>query len=153
MFVFCGGGTLRIALPGFVLPALDVPWHDGNSPGVDGTQVGIIKQPDKVCLCCFLETQYHRRLEPQVCLVVLGDLSHQPLEGQLAESEVLWFSESDECPSEPRSPLCTCGVSPVFPASSPRGSSSSAPESSPTRDGPARFFLSRKRCRGLVAFC
>ena len=35
-------------------------WHDGNSPGVDGTQVGIIKQPDKVRLCCLLETQYRR---------------------------------------------------------------------------------------------
>ena len=22
---------------------LDVPWHDGNSPGVNGTQVGVIK--------------------------------------------------------------------------------------------------------------
>ena len=37
---------------------LDIPWHDGNSPGVDGTQVGVVKQPDKVCLHCFLETQY-----------------------------------------------------------------------------------------------
>ena len=34
--------------------------HDGNSPGVDGTQVGIIKQPDKVRLRRFLETQYRR---------------------------------------------------------------------------------------------
>ena len=34
----------------------EVLWHDGNSPGVDGTQVGIVKQPDKVCLRRFLET-------------------------------------------------------------------------------------------------
>ena len=60
----------------------NVLWHDGDSPGMDGTQVGIIKQPDKVCLRCFLETQYHCRLEPQVHLEVLGDLPHQPLEGQ-----------------------------------------------------------------------
>ena len=33
-----------------------VLWHDGNSPGVDGTQVGIVKQPDKVCLRHLLET-------------------------------------------------------------------------------------------------
>ena len=39
---------------------LDVFWHDGDSPGVDGTQVGIIEQPDKVRLCCLLETQYRR---------------------------------------------------------------------------------------------
>ena len=56
---FCGGTSLRM----FSLDSScqqDVPWHDGNSPGVDGTQVGIIKQPDKVCLRRFLETQYRR---------------------------------------------------------------------------------------------
>ena len=37
---------------------LDVFWHDGDSPGVDSTQVGVLKQTDKVGLCCFLETQY-----------------------------------------------------------------------------------------------
>ena len=35
---------------------LDVPWHDGNSPGVDGAQVGVLEQPNQVCLRCFLET-------------------------------------------------------------------------------------------------
>ena len=34
----------------------DVFWHDGDSPGVDGTQVGVVKQPDKVRLRCLLET-------------------------------------------------------------------------------------------------
>ena len=66
---------------------LNIFRHDGNSPGMDGTQVGIVKQPDKVCLCCFLETQYRRRLESQICLVVLGDLPHQPLEGQLSDEQ------------------------------------------------------------------
>ena len=60
---------------------------------------------------------------------------------------------SGGCPAEPQSPLCTCGVSLVSPASSPHVSSSSAPESSPTRGGPARFSLSGERCRGLAAFC
>ena len=55
---FCCG-TLRTLSPDsscqqFVLR------HDGNSPGVDGTQVGIVKQPDKVRLRRFLETQYCR---------------------------------------------------------------------------------------------
>ena len=87
---FCGGGTLR-SLSSDSSGQLDIPGHDGNSPGVDGTQVGIIKQPDKVCLHCFLETQYRRRLESQICLVVLGDLSHQPLEGQLADQKCCGF--------------------------------------------------------------
>ena len=30
--------------------------HDGDSSGMDGTQVGVVKQPDKVCLRRFLET-------------------------------------------------------------------------------------------------
>ena len=58
MFVF-GSGTLRMLSPDSSCQQ-DVLWHDGNSPGVDGTQVGIIKQPDKVCLRCFLETQFRR---------------------------------------------------------------------------------------------
>ena len=64
---------------------------------------------------------------------------------------VLCFLGSDGCPSEPQSPLCTCGVLPASPASVPRGSSSSAPQSSPTHGGPARFFPSGERCRGLAA--
>ena len=60
---FCGGGTLR-SLSSDSSGQLDIFWHDGDSPGMNGTQVGVIKQPDKVCLRCFLETQYRRRLEP-----------------------------------------------------------------------------------------
>ena len=55
---FCGG-TLRTLSPDSSCQQ-DVLWHDGNLPGVDGTQVGIVKQPDKVCLRRFLETQYRR---------------------------------------------------------------------------------------------
>ena len=56
---FGGDGTLRM-LSSDSSCQQDVLWHDGNSPGVDGTQVGIVKQPDKVCLRRFLETQYRR---------------------------------------------------------------------------------------------
>ena len=42
---------------------------------------------DEVCLCCFLETQYRHRLEPQVCLEILGDLPHQPLKRQLPDEQ------------------------------------------------------------------
>ena len=37
---------------------LDVFWHDGDSLGVDSTQIGVFKQPHEIGLCCFLETQY-----------------------------------------------------------------------------------------------
>ena len=36
----------------------EIFWHDGNPMGMDGTQVSIIEQPDKVCLRRLLETQY-----------------------------------------------------------------------------------------------
>ena len=58
MFVF-GGGTLHVLSPDSPCQQ-DVLWYDGNLPGVDGTQVGVVKQPDKVCLRRFLETQYRR---------------------------------------------------------------------------------------------
>ena len=55
---FCGGISRTLSPDSSC--QLNILLHDGNSPGVDGTQVGIIKQPDKVCLRCFLETQYRR---------------------------------------------------------------------------------------------
>ena len=44
-------------------------------------------KPNKVSLCCLLETQYCCRLELQVCLEVLGNLPHQPLERQLSDEQ------------------------------------------------------------------
>ena len=52
MFVCCG--TLRALSPDSSCQQY-VLRHDGNSPGMDGTQVGIVKQPDKVCLRRLLE--------------------------------------------------------------------------------------------------
>ena len=51
------GGTLHMLSPDSSCQEY-VLRHDGNSLGVDGTQVSIIEQPDKVCLRRLLETQY-----------------------------------------------------------------------------------------------
>ena len=67
---------------------LDVLGHDGDTLGVDGAQVGVLEQTNKVGLAGLLEGHDGRALEPQVSLEVLGDLSHQTLEGQLAEKEL-----------------------------------------------------------------
>ena len=67
---------------------LDVPGHDGDPLGVDGAQVGVLKQSNKVSLAGLLKSHHSRALEPQVSLEVLGDLSHQTLEGQLADEEL-----------------------------------------------------------------
>ena len=67
---------------------LDVLGHDGDTLGVDGAQVGVLKQTNKVGLAGLLESHDGGGLEPEVSLEVLGDLSHQTLEGQLADEEL-----------------------------------------------------------------
>ena len=53
-----GGGVFLRSLSLNSSCQLDVFWHDGDSPGMDSTQVGVFEQTDKVGLHCFLETQY-----------------------------------------------------------------------------------------------
>ena len=67
---------------------LDVLGHDGDTLGVDGAQVGVLEETHKVSLAGLLESHDSRGLEPEVSLEVLGDLSHQTLEGQLADEEL-----------------------------------------------------------------
>merc|ERR1719322_2029889 len=67
---------------------LDVLGHDGDPLGVDGAQVGVLKETDQVGLGRLLEGTDGRGLEPEVGLKVLGDLPHQALEGQLADEQL-----------------------------------------------------------------
>ena len=67
---------------------LDVLGHDGDTLGVDGAQVGVLEQTNKVGLAGLLEGHDGRALEPQVGLEVLGDLTDQTLEGQLADEQL-----------------------------------------------------------------
>ena len=67
---------------------LDVLGHDGDTLGVDGAQVGVLEQTNKVGLAGLLEGHDGRALEPQVSLEVLGDLTDQALEGQLADEQL-----------------------------------------------------------------
>ena len=64
---------------------LNVLGHDGDALGVDGAQVGVFKQTNKVSLACFLKSHHSRALETQIGLEVLSDLSHKTLKGQLAD--------------------------------------------------------------------
>lgn len=34
---------------------LDILWHDGNTLSMDSTQVGVLKETNKVSLCCLLQ--------------------------------------------------------------------------------------------------
>merc|ERR1711951_68348 len=64
---------------------LDVLGHDGDTLGVDGAQVGVLEKADKVSLRSLLQSHDSAGLETQVSLEVLGNLTNQSLEGQLAD--------------------------------------------------------------------
>jgi len=67
---------------------LDVLGHDGDALGVDGAEVGVLEQADEVGLGGLLEGHDGRGLEPQIGLEVLGDLTDQTLEWQLADEQL-----------------------------------------------------------------
>ena len=67
---------------------MDVLWHDGDSLGVDGAQVGVFEETDQVSLAGLLKGHDGRALETQVGLEVLGDFSDEALERQLADQQL-----------------------------------------------------------------
>ena len=66
---------------------LNVLRHDGDSLGMDGTQVGVFKESNQVGLRGFLKSHNSAGLEPQISLEILGNFSHQSLEGKLADKQ------------------------------------------------------------------
>ena len=67
---------------------LDVLGHDGHTLGVDGAQVGVLEESHQVSLRGLLQGHDGRGLEAKVSLEVLGNFSHQALEGQLADEQL-----------------------------------------------------------------
>ena len=67
---------------------LNVLGHDGDTLGVDGAQVGVLKETNQVGLRSLLQGHDSAGLETQVGLEVLGNLPDQTLEGQLADEEL-----------------------------------------------------------------
>lgn len=67
---------------------LDVLALDGDTLGVDGAQVGVLKEGDEVGLDGLLESADGRGLEAEIGLEVLGNLTDKTLEGQLADEEL-----------------------------------------------------------------
>ena len=67
---------------------LDVLRHDGHSLGVDRAQVGVLEESDQVGLRSLLQGHDGGRLETQVSLEILGNLTDQALEGQLADQQL-----------------------------------------------------------------
>ena len=67
---------------------LNVLWHDGDTLGVDGAQVGVFEEADEVGFGGFLEGRDGGRLEPEVSLEVLGNLTDETLEWELTDEEL-----------------------------------------------------------------
>jgi len=67
---------------------LDVLGLDGDTLGMDGAEVGVLKERDEVGLNGLLESADGRGLEAEVGLEVLSDFTNQALEGQLADEEL-----------------------------------------------------------------
>ena len=67
---------------------LDVLGHDGDTLGVDGAEVSVLKQTNQVSLACLLKGHDGRALESQIGLEILSDLSDQTLEGKLADQKL-----------------------------------------------------------------
>lgn len=62
--------------------------HDGDSLGVDGAQVGVLKEPHQVDFACLLQCPDGGALEPGG-LKVLCDLPDQLLEWQFAYQQFI----------------------------------------------------------------
>ena len=67
---------------------LDVLGHDGDTFCVDGAQVGVLEKSNQVGFAGFLEGHDGAALESQVGLEILGDLTHQSLEGKLSDQKL-----------------------------------------------------------------
>ena len=67
---------------------LDILGHDGDTLGMDGAQVGVLKETNQVSLRGLLKGHDSRGLETEVSLEVLGNLTDKALEGQLADEKL-----------------------------------------------------------------
>ena len=61
---------------------------DGDTLGVNGSQVGVLEERDEVGLGSLLESADGGRLEAEIGLEVLGDLTDETLEGELSDEEL-----------------------------------------------------------------
>ena len=75
---------------------LEVLWHDGDSLGVDGAEVGVFEESNEVGLGGFLEGEDGGALESEVVLELRGDLTDESLEGKLSDEELGALLESSD---------------------------------------------------------
>jgi hypothetical protein len=74
---------------------LNILWLDSNSLGMDGSQVSVFNEINEVGLTGFSECSNGGRLESQVCLKILGNLTNETLERELSRFLVTIFGISN----------------------------------------------------------
>jgi len=67
---------------------LDILWHNSDTLGVNGAQIGVLEQTHQISLAGLLESSNGSRLEPQIGFEVLSNFSHKTLERQLPDEEL-----------------------------------------------------------------
>ena len=71
---------------------VDILGLDGHTLGVDGSQVGVLKERDKVSLRGLLKCADGGGLETEIGLEVLGNLADETLEGEFADQKLSGLS-------------------------------------------------------------
>lgn len=77
---------------------------------MDGAQVGVLEEGDEVGLNGLLEGADGRALEAEVGLEVLGDLTNQALEWQLADQELRRLLVATDLPESDGAGLVSVGL-------------------------------------------
>jgi hypothetical protein len=66
---------------------LDILGHNGDTLGMDGTEVSVLEKTNQVCFRSLLESHDSRGLETEVSFEVLSNLTHQTLEGEFPDEK------------------------------------------------------------------
>merc|ERR1712156_1380941 len=66
---------------------LDISWHNGYSFCMNGAQVGILHETNKIGFRCFLKCHDSTGLKSQISFVILSNLTNQTLERQLSQQQ------------------------------------------------------------------
>ncbi|KAF0702460.1 Uncharacterized protein FWK35_00034599 [Aphis craccivora] len=88
---------------------LDVLWHDRNTLGVDGAQVGVFEKTDQVGFAGLLQCHDGRALETQIGFEVLGDFTDKTLERQFTDQQFSTLLVTTDLTESDRSRTVTMG--------------------------------------------
>jgi len=83
---------------------------DGDTLGVNGAKVGVLKETDQVSLDGLLESTNGRALETKIRLEVLGDFTDETLEGKFSDEKLSGLLITTDLTESDGSWLVTMGL-------------------------------------------